>query len=68
MVFPKRHRFEHKKSHPIERFEKPSDVQELVHLEHTGSESAYMKSLIDSRARVTVVLTDGEQLQDASIL
>ncbi len=39
------------------------DVSELVHPEHTGSESAYLKSLVDSRARVTVVLTNGERLQ-----
>jgi small nuclear ribonucleoprotein (snRNP)-like protein len=31
--------------------------------EHTGSESVYMKSLIDSRTKVTVVLDTGERLQ-----
>jgi len=30
--------------------------------ESTGSESAYLKSLVDSRAKVTVVLTNGERL------
>jgi sRNA-binding regulator protein Hfq len=39
------------------------EVDELVHLEHTGSESEYLKSLIDSNAKVTVVMTDGERLQ-----
>jgi sRNA-binding regulator protein Hfq len=32
-----------------------------MHPEHTGSESAYLKSLIDSHAKVTVVLKNGEQ-------
>jgi sRNA-binding regulator protein Hfq len=31
--------------------------------EHTGSESDYLKSLVDSRAKVTVVLKSGERLQ-----
>jgi sRNA-binding regulator protein Hfq len=31
--------------------------------ESTGSESEYLKSLIDSRAIVTVVLMNGERLQ-----
>jgi sRNA-binding regulator protein Hfq len=31
--------------------------------EHTGSESEYLRSLIDSRAKVTVVMMDGERLQ-----
>ena len=39
-----------------------TDVSELVHPEHTGSESSYLKSLVDSRAKVTVVLTTGEKL------
>ena len=29
----------------------------------TGSESAYLKSLVDSHAKVTVVLKSGERLQ-----
>lgn len=32
-------------------------------LKDTGSESAYLKSLVDSRAKVTVVLKSGERLQ-----
>jgi RNA chaperone Hfq len=39
------------------------DVSDLVHPEHTGSESAYLKSLVDSHAKVTIVLTNGERLQ-----
>jgi sRNA-binding regulator protein Hfq len=34
-----------------------------IHPEHTGSESDYLKSLVDSRAKVTVVLNTGERLQ-----
>jgi RNA chaperone Hfq len=33
-----------------------------MHPEHTGSETAYLKSLVDSRTMVTVVLTNGERL------
>jgi small nuclear ribonucleoprotein (snRNP)-like protein len=33
-----------------------------VHPEHTGAETAYLKSLVDSHAKVTVVLKDGERL------
>jgi len=46
--------------------EQSGDIQharDLVHPEHTGSESAYLKSLVDSHARVTVVLKDGERFQ-----
>ena len=38
-------------------------MQNLVNPEHTGSESDYLKSLVDSRAKVTVVLKSGERLQ-----
>ena len=31
--------------------------------EHTGSESAYLKSLIDSHTKATAVLNSGERLQ-----
>jgi sRNA-binding regulator protein Hfq len=34
-----------------------------INPEHTGSESDYLKSLVDSRAKVTVVLNTGERLQ-----
>lgn len=39
------------------------DVHDLMQPGHTGSEAEYLKSLIDSRARVTVVMEDGERLQ-----
>ncbi len=39
------------------------DIDELrpVASDQTGEEAAYLKSLVDSRARVTVVLTTGER-------
>jgi sRNA-binding regulator protein Hfq len=37
--------------------------EDLVHPEQTGSESAFLKSLVDSHAKVTVVLKNGERLQ-----
>ena len=37
--------------------------EDLVHPEHTGSESAFLKSLVDSHAKVTVMLKNGERLQ-----
>jgi sRNA-binding regulator protein Hfq len=40
---------------------KAQGIQHLVHPEHTGSESAYLKSLIDSRVKVTVVMKNGER-------
>jgi small nuclear ribonucleoprotein (snRNP)-like protein len=59
MAFFKRHHF--KRRHSAKRFDESSGIQDLVHPEHTGSESAYFKSLIDSHAEVTVVLNDGER-------
>jgi sRNA-binding regulator protein Hfq len=52
--FRKKHR-----QQPLRR----ADVKDLVHPEHTGSESSYLKSLVDSHAQVTVVLTTGEKLR-----
>ncbi len=40
-----------------------SGIQDLINPDHTGSESAYLKSLVDSRAKVTVVLKDGERFR-----
>jgi sRNA-binding regulator protein Hfq len=60
MSFPRHHHF--KRKHP-ERTGKPPDTRDLIQPEHTGSESAYLKSLIDSHTRVTVVLNSGERLQ-----
>jgi sRNA-binding regulator protein Hfq len=59
MAFPRRHHFHKKRpDHPRQH----EDVSDLVHPEHTGSESAYLKSLVDSHSKVTVVLTNGERL------
>ena len=61
MPYPKRHHF---KNRHVERHgPPPQDVHELMQPESTGSEVEYLKSLIDSRAEVTVVLTNGERLQ-----
>ncbi len=60
MSFPRRHPFK-RKHH--ERAEKQQDVHELMQPEHTGSEAAYLKSLIDSHTKVTVVLDTGERLE-----
>ncbi|MBP1609146.1 MAG: Hfq protein [Acidobacteria bacterium] len=43
-------------------FETPQPV-EPVDMDVTGSEAEYLKSLIDSRALITVVLTSGERLR-----
>jgi hypothetical protein len=61
MSFPRRHHF--KRRHQPERTERPPDTRELMQPEHTGSESDYLKSLIESRAKVTVVLDSGERIQ-----
>jgi sRNA-binding regulator protein Hfq len=45
---------------PRQQHQRPED---LVHPEHTGSETAFLKSLVDSHAKVTVVLKNGERLQ-----
>jgi RNA chaperone Hfq len=67
MSFPRRHHFKRRRPHRSgirpQRAERPSDSRDLIQPEHTGSESAYLKSLVDSRAKVTVVLNNGEQLQ-----
>jgi small nuclear ribonucleoprotein (snRNP)-like protein len=68
MSFPRQHHFRRRDRNPnresqSEFFAQPSGVQDHIHPEHTGSESDYLKSLVDSRAKVTVVLTTGERLQ-----
>ncbi len=76
MIFPRHHHFRKKdrnRNHfnfnrekadrRPERFAEPPGMQNLVNPEYTGSESDYLKSLVDSRAKVTVVLKTGERLQ-----
>ncbi len=60
MANSKRHHF--RKRH-LERPAGPPQISALGPPEDTGSESAYLKSLIDSRAKVTVVLKSGEQFR-----
>lgn len=52
-----------KKRRSAGRLFSPSEVQDLVNPERTGSETAYLKSLVDSHAKVTVVLKSGERLR-----
>jgi sRNA-binding regulator protein Hfq len=59
MSFSRRHRFRRK--HAAQRPIRMPEFHDLIHPEHTGSESAYLKSLVDSHAKVTVVLKTGEQ-------
>jgi len=61
MAFTKRRR--PKKKRWTERSHNTSGIRDLMPLKDTGSESAYLKSLVDSRAKVTVVLKSGERLQ-----
>jgi small nuclear ribonucleoprotein (snRNP)-like protein len=61
-----RHGVRHGVRHGERHGERPPrfpEAHELMQPEHTGSESTYMKSLIDTHAKVTVVLTSGERLQ-----
>ena len=72
--FKKRHEERHGDRHGIHHAQRHGEqhrghsprfpeAHELMQPEHTGSESAYMKSLIDSHAKVTVVLSSGERMQ-----
>jgi small nuclear ribonucleoprotein (snRNP)-like protein len=59
--------FFHNRGFQRRRFEKkhfePPEPVEPHDLETTGAEAEYLKSLIDSHALITVVLTDGERLR-----
>jgi host factor-I protein len=59
MAFPKKRHFRKKR---VERPDRRAAAHELMQPQQTGSEAAYLKSLVDSRAKVTVVLRDGERL------
>ena len=61
MEFSKHHHF--RKRHHAPQPSRHPDARDLVRPEHTGSESSYLKSLVDSRAQVTVVLKTGEKLR-----
>lgn len=56
-----RHR--HRSEQRTERTTEAPHYEDLVNPESTGTESSYLKSLIDSRAKVTVTMINGEQFQ-----
>lgn len=51
-----------RRRHERQRFEPPEPVTP-VDMDATGAEAEYLKSLIDSHALITVVLTNGERLR-----
>ena len=51
-----------KRKHTPRRVERPM-MADSGNRESTGQEAAYLKSLIDSRTMIIVVLTTGEQLR-----
>jgi small nuclear ribonucleoprotein (snRNP)-like protein len=61
MSLSKRHHFRRRNS--AQRPDLTPRAEDLVHPENTGSESSYLKSLVDSHAKVTVVLKNGERLR-----
>jgi small nuclear ribonucleoprotein (snRNP)-like protein len=61
MAFSRKHHF--KRRHSVRHDDGFSGAQDFAHPEHSGSESAYLKSLVDSHAKVTVVLNSGERFQ-----
>ena len=70
MSFPRRHHFRRRdrdrgrdRENQSEFFGQSPGMHDRIHPEHTGSEPDYLKSLVDSRAKVTVVLKTGEHLQ-----
>lgn len=70
MSFSRRHHFRRRnrdrgqaREHQSEFFnDQSTGMHDRIHPEHTGAESDYLKSLVDSRAKVTVVLKTGERL------
>jgi sRNA-binding regulator protein Hfq len=63
MAFHKRHHLRKRLGHSSDQSRRVSEIQDLVHPEHTGAETDYLKSLVDSHAKVTVVMKDGERLR-----
>jgi sRNA-binding regulator protein Hfq len=57
-----RNRYRENHFEPHDRQPEPG-VHNHIDLENTGAEPDYLKSLVDSRAKVTVVLNTGERLQ-----
>ena len=54
-------KYHHYRKNRTGRHDNAPDFKNLVHLESTGTESSYLKSLIDSHAKVTVRMKSGEQ-------
>jgi sRNA-binding regulator protein Hfq len=63
MRFPKKPHRRHKSTSPQNQGYENPQIHDLMDPEHTGSEAVWFRSLIDSRAEVTVVLTSGEKLR-----
>jgi small nuclear ribonucleoprotein (snRNP)-like protein len=62
MTFFKNRRFHNRRFHKPQ-FEAPPEAPEAPDSGTTGEEAQYLKSLIDSRSTITVVLTTGERLR-----
>ena len=54
-------KYHHPRKRRFERSAKAPNYKERAHPESTGTESSYLKSLVDSHAKVTVTLLSGEQ-------
>ena len=68
MSFPRHHHFRRRERQQegesqADFFDQSVGLHNRANPEHTGSEADYLKSLVDSRAKVTVVLKTGEKLQ-----
>jgi sRNA-binding regulator protein Hfq len=71
MSFPKHHHFRSRdrnrnrnnRGKRSERHDGPRNIHGVLNPEHTGSEARYLKSLVDSHTKVTVVLKTGERLR-----
>src|SRR5512141_934711 len=66
MAFPRQHHFRRRDRDSERHFQyghESEGMHDLIQPEHTGSESDYLKSLVDSHAKVTVVLNTGERLK-----
>jgi len=60
MNYPKHH---HPKRKRTERQGKFPNTKKLANPESTGTESSYLKSLVDSHTKVTVTMMDGESFR-----
>ncbi len=58
-----RDHFRERRERQPDQFDREPGSPSPVNSEQTGSEADYLKSLVDSRAKVTVVLKSGERMQ-----